>query len=169
MDQAARKQRRWKHVLGLILLASVVAMWTASSFIMQSMFGSDSYDKPFFVTFINTGTFILYLVPVGLRRWQSSKPSAQYVTRIGTWTNETRASEYGAIASTDTVVPTQESSLAPMTERETVRVAFYFCFIWFFANYFSNIALSYTNVASFTIISSMSSEFLRKCSWDGVH
>jgi solute carrier family 35 protein F5 len=34
-----------------------------------------------------------------------------------------------------------------------------FCFLWFVANYFSNAALQYTNVPSFTIISAMSGFF----------
>lgn len=50
-------------------------------------------------------------------------------------------------------------SLPPMTIRETAREAMNFCLLWFVANYFSNAALQYTNVPSFTIISSMSGFF----------
>lgn len=53
-------------------------------------------------------------------------------------------------ASTDT------SKLSTM---ETVKLSFTFCFLWFFANYTTNASLAYTNVASSTIISSMSGLF----------
>jgi solute carrier family 35 protein F5 len=43
--------------------------------------------------------------------------------------------------------------------RETAVEAMKFCFLWFVANYFSNAALQYTNVPSFTIISAMSGFF----------
>lgn len=49
--------------------------------------------------------------------------------------------------------------LPPLTMRETALEAMKFCFLWFLANYFSNAALQYTNVSSFTIISSMSGFF----------
>jgi hypothetical protein len=49
--------------------------------------------------------------------------------------------------------------LFPLTMRETAVEAMRFCFLWFLANYFSNAALQYTNVPSFTIISSMSGFF----------
>jgi hypothetical protein len=49
--------------------------------------------------------------------------------------------------------------LPPLTMRETASEAMKFCFLWFLANYFSNAALQFTNVPSFTIISSMSGFF----------
>jgi solute carrier family 35, member F5 len=63
------------------------------------------------------------------------------------------------------VVPTtiplelRATMLPPLTIRETAVEAMKFCFLWFLANYFSNAALQYTNVPSFTIISSMSGFF----------
>ena len=59
------------------------------------------------------------------------------------------------VTSTDSHV----STLHPLTERETAVLALKFCLLWFLANYFSNAALQYTNVPSFTIISSMSGFF----------
>ena len=63
------------------------------------------------------------------------------------------------------VVPTtmplelHAAMLPPLTTRETAVEAMKFCCLWFLANYFSNGALQYTNVPSFTIISSMSGFF----------
>jgi hypothetical protein len=55
----------------------------------------------------------------------------------------------------DTVAP----SRAPLSGRQTAIEALKFCVLWFIANYFSNAALEYTDVSSFTIISSMSGFF----------
>ena len=46
--------------------------------------------------------------------------------------------------------------LRPLTTRETIDLAFTFCFLWFIANWSINAALGYTSVASATILSSMS-------------
>jgi solute carrier family 35, member F5 len=56
-------------------------------------------------------------------------------------------------------VAVNPTSLPPLTHRETAVEAMKFCFLWFLANYFSNAALQYTNVPSFTIISAMSGFF----------
>jgi solute carrier family 35, member F5 len=56
-------------------------------------------------------------------------------------------------------VATDPTLLPPLTMRETATEALKFCFLWFLANYFSNAALQFTNVPSFTIISSMSGFF----------
>jgi solute carrier family 35 protein F5 len=44
-----------------------------------------------------------------------------------------------------------------LTLKETAQLAFQFCFLWFTANYFAAACLSYTTVASSTILSSTSS------------
>lgn len=66
--------------------------------------------------------------------------------------------DYAAVTAT---IPLDVHSemLPPLTMRETAVEAMKFCFLWFLANYFSNAALQYTNVPSFTIISSMSGFF----------
>ncbi|KAL2315002.1 Membrane transporter [Schizosaccharomyces pombe] len=48
---------------------------------------------------------------------------------------------------------------SPLGFRQTAYLSLGFCIIWFAANYFSNSSLGFTNVASFTIISSMSGFF----------
>lgn len=56
---------RW--TLGLILLAIVVILWVTSGFLVNSIFESGEYRKPYFVTYLNTGTFTVYLLPTLLR------------------------------------------------------------------------------------------------------
>ncbi|KAG7194564.1 uncharacterized protein KQ657_004235 [Scheffersomyces spartinae] len=52
-----------KWILGLINLLSVVLFWVASSFLVNALVEEDTYKKPFFITYINTGCFCLYLIP----------------------------------------------------------------------------------------------------------
>ncbi|GAB7347154.1 hypothetical protein MBLNU459_g3273t1 [Dothideomycetes sp. NU459] len=47
----------------------------------------------------------------------------------------------------------------PLTMRETARLSLEFCFLWYIANYFVAACLSYTTVASSTILTSTSSIF----------
>jgi solute carrier family 35, member F5 len=56
-------------------------------------------------------------------------------------------------------IAARSTDLPPLTTRETAKEALKFCLLWFIANYFSNAALQYTNVPSFTILSSMSGFF----------
>lgn len=46
--------------------------------------------------------------------------------------------------------------LAPLTIKETARLASEFCFFWFIANWSVNASLDYTTVGSSTILASMS-------------
>lgn len=46
--------------------------------------------------------------------------------------------------------------LPPLNKKQTVELAFAFCFIWFIANWSVNASLAYTSVASATILSSTS-------------
>lgn len=47
-----------------------------------------------------------------------------------------------------------------LTPEETAKLAAYFCFLWFAANWTLNAALAYTSVASATVLSGMSGEGL---------
>ncbi|ANB11511.1 hypothetical protein AWJ20_4328 [Sugiyamaella lignohabitans] len=57
------KQHRWK--LGLCFLTVVIVLWVASGFMVNAM--SDEYSKPYFITYLNTATFTLYLAPTASR------------------------------------------------------------------------------------------------------
>lgn len=53
--------KKWS--LGLIMLAIVIFLWVLSSFLINLIFENDLYRKPFFITYLNTSTFIFYLLP----------------------------------------------------------------------------------------------------------
>ncbi|KIW33786.1 uncharacterized protein PV07_00610 [Cladophialophora immunda] len=55
------------HTLGLILLLCVVFLWTMSNFLGSSIFADNTYAKPFFLTYLNTSTFMLAMIPTLVR------------------------------------------------------------------------------------------------------
>ncbi|KAH7339526.1 hypothetical protein B0J17DRAFT_655521 [Rhizoctonia solani] len=155
--QIARKRRQ--YVIGLLLLLIVVLEWTGSNFLTQDLF-EDGYNKPFFVTYMNTASFSLYLVPALIKRilWEGDtakrEPTRQgYQALIDD--DETRVDDECSpgLASNDSVVH------APLTVSETAKLASIFCVFWFAANWTVNASLSFTSVASTTILSSMSGFF----------
>ena len=58
----------------------------------------------------------------------------------------------------DQVLQSPFNDPSRLTSQETASVAVRFCFLWFVANWSVNAALAYTNVASATVLSSMSGE-----------
>jgi solute carrier family 35 protein F5 len=65
-------------------------------------------------------------------------------------------SEARANTSEDRQVLLQETVLPPLTIKQTVQLAFAFCFLWFIANWTLNAALELTSVAIATVLSTMS-------------
>lgn len=64
------------------------------------------------------------------------------------------------LLSTDNLSELRTNSLPPLNDRQTADLAFTFCFIWFIANWSVNASLGYTSVASATILSSMSGNYI---------
>ncbi|CAK5280569.1 unnamed protein product [Mycena citricolor] len=154
--RAMRLQSTRDYAIGIGLLLCVVFLWTFSNFLTQYMY-QGGYEKPFLVTYLNTSSFALYLIPVFLKRWWRKRNG---------WDEELSRSQYQPLAvdpetgerSIDEVPPTIPDS-EPLTQRETAHLALHFCFLWFIANWTVNAALDYTSVASATILSSMSGFF----------
>ncbi|KAJ7492512.1 hypothetical protein FB451DRAFT_1218604 [Mycena latifolia] len=159
----SRIQATRDYAVGIGLLLIVVILWTSSNFVTQGMY-QGGFEKPFLVTYLNTSAFALYLVPFLLRRWWRKRrglEDARSEVRRGRaqyqpLAVDPEAEEPDAPISSD---PREEDELPPLTIRETARLAFLFCFLWFIANWAVNAALDYTSVASATILSSMSGFF----------
>ncbi|WWD16448.1 hypothetical protein CI109_100874 [Kwoniella shandongensis] len=65
-----------RYLVGVSLLLGVVVLWTASNFITASLeTGEDSWNKPFLITYFNTASFTIYLLPTLWRRYRSTSPS----------------------------------------------------------------------------------------------
>ncbi|CAO1614621.1 unnamed protein product [Sympodiomycopsis kandeliae] len=65
------KRRRADYLTGIGLLLLVVLLWTGSNFLTNNLLTS-GWDKPFAVTYANTSSFALYLIPFALA-WQSKR------------------------------------------------------------------------------------------------
>ncbi|WBW72632.1 transmembrane transporter [Schizosaccharomyces osmophilus] len=135
-----------KHATGVSLLLFVVFLWLISSFFTNNLLNDPGFFNPFFITYLNTGTFVFYLIPWYLFERNDLKKDIT-----------THASVYESLDGTQN--PHAYVRNRPMTVRQTASLSLGFCIIWFAANYFSNGSLAFTNVASFTIISSMSGFF----------
>ncbi len=77
-DETQSHRRRKSYVQGLLLLLIVVVLWTASNFLTNALLTTGGYDKPFFVTYANTSSFALYLVPYLVssrlrKRWSNAE------------------------------------------------------------------------------------------------
>ncbi|KAJ7783910.1 vacuolar membrane protein [Mycena maculata] len=151
------------YAVGIGLLLVVVVLWTSSNFVTQGMY-QGGFEKPFLVTYLNTSAFALYLVPFKVRRWWRQRQGLEQgeVRRGRAQYQPLAADPEEVIPEADPppiLFPTSEDALPPLTIRETARLAFVFCFLWFIANWTVNAALDYTSVASATILSSMSGFF----------
>lgn len=64
-QRAAATAKQHDYIVGLALLILVVLLWTASNFLTNNILTS-GWDKPFAVTYANTSSFALYLIPFAL-------------------------------------------------------------------------------------------------------
>ncbi|KAK9455191.1 hypothetical protein V1511DRAFT_459533 [Dipodascopsis uninucleata] len=155
-----KNRRRWR--IGLILLAIVVCQWVLSSFMVNSIFEDSTYRKPYLVTYLCTASFSLYLVRPFLQGKLSWKAAKNIIRPDGTLA-EARTSETEGFISNEQADPESgnrmESQDDGLTLQETARLSLHFCILWFGANWFSNASLSYTSVASATILACTSSFF----------
>jgi len=170
-------------MLGLSLLAFTVVLWTTSNFLASTLFADDTYSKPFLVTYVNTSFFVIPLIPMAIR--QSIKDPGPFYTFFRTCRTsivryralpqeEDDESEPNLVKPTDTTDASQsgpgpnnmhlhnsppQGTADRMTLLQTIRLGLEFCLLWFLANYFVAACLSYTTVASSTILTSTSSVF----------
>ena len=71
-QEPARKRTRskWRYGMGMMLLLITVFLWTASDFLVSTIFADKTFNNPFFVTYTNSTFFMLPLIPILLRKWQ---------------------------------------------------------------------------------------------------
>ncbi|KAF9325226.1 hypothetical protein BG006_011274 [Podila minutissima] len=175
-----------RYTIGILALLSVVCIWVSSSFLMNNIFGSQKYSKPFFVTYVNTASFSLYLVAPLLRQmlssigWSKEKPTIRQSPRSRSYGSTDQGGNLDSsqlapfLSSTNAVSPimgslqdelleqghSEEDLLdQPLNNRETAELSFAFCILWFAANWATNASLAYTTVASSTILASLSGFF----------
>ncbi|ODQ81087.1 hypothetical protein BABINDRAFT_160497 [Babjeviella inositovora NRRL Y-12698] len=154
---------RQKWLFGLANLAVVVLSWVLSSFFISELFETNVYRKPFFITYVNTALFVFYLLPFAIVHrfnlsvfWRKLQEERRYSSAL----LSDQTSDYGS-DDNDFVVSLAVSPKP--TDRilllETIKLSAQFCMLWYLANLVTNASLSYTSVASQTILSSTSSFF----------
>ncbi|KAJ2449300.1 hypothetical protein EV183_004965 [Coemansia sp. RSA 2336] len=172
-----------RHTVGLLLLLGVVVIWVGSSFLVSNLFGEQQYNRPFFITYLNTSTFSFYLVGVYIS-YLRAKPNAQAARKrsrsddaldshhpiIGPTPANASSTQYhrenirNRSEEASLVQPSVEqtrpdSEASKLTIRETVRLGVAFSMLWFAANITQNASLAYTSVASSSILCSTSGLF----------
>ncbi|RLV94991.1 putative vacuolar membrane protein [Spathaspora sp. JA1] len=177
-DSSLHSRQKW--ILGLINLAAVVIFWVSSSFLVNAIVEDDSYRKPFFITWINTSCFCLYIIPylklerLSIREFIQRLKDDYNSTRNTTDLDEERMLRYGSqldltleqqqeeqsnVLHIIDSNPEAKSKEMEISTYETVKLSLQFLVLWFSANLVTNASLSYTSVASQTILSSTSSFF----------
>lgn len=162
-----------RRTLGITLLLVTVFLWTLSNFLASSIFSDNTYNKPFFLVYLNTSMFAISLIPMLIKYCHQHGVSGLISSARELWQQrgdfrrplKTQQEEEDATAGERLLVD-DEGSLGLMGEsqeeeklslRETAWLSLEFCMLWFVANYFASACLEYTSVGSVTILTSTSS------------
>ncbi|CZR57384.1 related to integral membrane protein [Phialocephala subalpina] len=161
-----------RRTLGITLLLTTVFI-----------FADNTYSKPYFVTYVNTATFAISLVPImirlsyehGFEHVRTScvefwRGSVNQYRAIGTKSEDREDDAEDAMSASQTrLLVDNEGGVidalpgdAQVQEQklnlqETAKLSLEFCLLWFVANYLVSACLEYTSVASSTILTSTSS------------
>ncbi|KAH8801567.1 hypothetical protein F5884DRAFT_713084 [Xylogone sp. PMI_703] len=173
-----------RRTLGIFLLLVTVFLWTSSNFLSSYIFADNTFSKPYFVTYLNTGGFAISLVPIFLQilhkrgvsnireafqdYWRS-RPDGYKGLFAGSVDGERHAGEPTSSAESELFLEEGEEeademaasyhaydSNGPLSVGETAKLSLEFCLLWFIANYLVSACLEYTSVASSTILTSTS-------------
>ncbi|KHO00315.1 heme oxygenase-like, multi-helical [Metarhizium album ARSEF 1941] len=159
-----------RRTLGVCLLLLTVFLWTLTNFLASFIFSDHTYDKPFFLVYINTSIFAISLIPMFAKYLVRKGVRGMRHDLVQMWNEYGQQSSYTAIAPEDdsldneTLMAGNETAVGAIARpdetlslRETAILSLEFCMLWFFANYFASACLEYTSVASVTILESTSS------------
>ncbi|KAJ2995645.1 hypothetical protein NUW58_g1215 [Xylaria curta] len=163
-----------RRTLGIGLLLVTVFLWTTSNFLASYIFSDHTYNKPFFVVYINTSIFAASMIPISIK-YIIQNGGFRHVKNqaLQAWREHAHRTE-GVKTREDSEDPgmgerllvSDEESLevhgipqpaAQLSFLETARFSLEFAMIWFFGNYFASACLEYTSVGSATILTSTSS------------
>ncbi|KAJ9080190.1 hypothetical protein DSO57_1027721 [Entomophthora muscae] len=159
-----------RYAIGILLLLGVVVLWVSSSFLINHIFSKQEFNKPFFLTYFNTGTFSLYLLIVFFQRQKDKwtlEPN-QASERMSLILDSEAVPRYDVqitkviIDVDDGPIETKSKAASASTkysDLETAKLSLTFCILWFLANWSTNASLSLTTVGSSTILCSTSGIF----------
>ncbi|RYP77132.1 hypothetical protein DL771_001422 [Monosporascus sp. 5C6A] len=179
-SRSRRKLGAWglaRRTLGIALLLLTVFLWTLSNFLASYIFSDHTYDKPFFVVYLNTSMFAVSMIPISVKHilenggfWNVKNIALKAwrgrglhgAGRVKTTEDEEDPSVGERLlvddeGSFEVLGMPKPPSTDRLDLRETARLSLEFCMLWFFANYFASACLEYTSVGSVTILTSTSS------------
>ena len=147
--------------LGCLLLGVVVSLWVGSSYLMQHIYDGGGFSKPFFVTYLASSLFSVYMVGFVRPSWRAMARSgwrerrapgadantdavALLVQRDRRRAEARRSGGSAAVVEEVTVSRAMGdgAELPPLTMRELVQIAGVVAALWFAANYAFNAALT---------------------------
>ncbi|KAF4120862.1 solute carrier family 35, member F5 [Geosmithia morbida] len=176
-----------RRALGIVLLLVTVFLWTISNFLSSLIFSDQTYDKPFFLVYINTAVFAVSLVPRFIRYMSRGGVHGLRCDVRQLWCDWRQGTLGGATSSnrtchrmdehdtesaeallvhgngllgppaSDEAAVAGEQNEDKLSFGETAKLSLEFCMLWSLANYFASACLEYTSVASVTILTSTSS------------
>ncbi|KAI0422209.1 hypothetical protein F5X98DRAFT_197078 [Xylaria grammica] len=163
-----------RRTLGISLLLLTVFLWTTSNFLASYIFSDHTYNKPFFVVYMNTSFFAISMIPISIRYilqnggFRYAKNQALQIWRRHSRQTERPKAQVGNEDSAlgERLLFDEEECLEAhgiskhvdqLSFFETARFSLEFAMIWFFGNYFASACLEYTSVGSVTILTSTSS------------
>ncbi|KFA62187.1 hypothetical protein S40285_01662 [Stachybotrys chlorohalonatus IBT 40285] len=162
-----------RRTLGICLLLLTVFLWTLSNFLASDIFADETYNKPFFLVYLNTSVFAISLIPDLLRYVKRSGVLSLWKEIASLWRDPvySRPTPKSIVAEQeglmdgehtsnddddDFMMETNAEQDERLSFRETAKLSLEFCLLWFIANYLSSACLEYTSVASTTILTSTS-------------
>lgn len=160
MATASSRGAKWH--LGLICLAAVVIIWVASGFLVQAM--AHDWAKPYFVTYLTTATFVVYLYPT-VAKFRQTKNSLYEDLESSPVDSDTplavNQTAYSSSESdtTATITNPSDSTNKSFSTYETALLGCQFGALWFTSNLLNNASYMYTSVSTATILACTSSFF----------
>ncbi|KAI0534633.1 hypothetical protein GGR58DRAFT_515997 [Xylaria digitata] len=163
-----------RRTLGISLLLLTVFLWTTSNFLASYIFSDHTYNKPFFVVYMNTSLFAISMIPIsvkyilqngGFRHVKNQALQAWRARARGTERFKAQSGNEDSALGERLLVNEEECPEAHGVSKpvdqlsflETARFSLEFAMIWFLGNYFASACLEYTSVGSVTILTSTSS------------
>lgn len=77
-----------RRTLGITLLLVTVFLWTTSNFLASYIFSDHTYDKPFFLVYINSSVFAISLIPLFARYYRRHGMQGVRAELVELWVNE---------------------------------------------------------------------------------
>lgn len=77
-----------RRTLGTTLLLVTVFLWTTSNFLASYIFSDHTYDKPFFLVYINSSVFAISLIPLFAQYYRRHGMRGVRAELVELWVNE---------------------------------------------------------------------------------